>query len=220
MFDPISQALAAVGSRSAYAAPVVFAAGAASSIGPCVAPRFIAVSGLAAGKARGRAAALVFAFIAGLTVTYAAFGAVSSLLGRAMQLSTYTYWAVALTLATGGCIALWRGEKTCSHARRHDIGESSGSAMLLGSSFALVVSPCCTPLIVGILAYTSAAGNAGYGSLLLACFALGHALPIVPVALSANGATRILQRYSVQQAASVVSATLMLGLSAYYAVLA
>jgi thiol:disulfide interchange protein DsbD len=220
MLDPISQALAAVSSRSAYAVPLVFAAGAASSIGPCVAPRFIAAAGLAAGKTRSRAVGLVFAFVAGLTSTYAAFGAVSSLLGRAVQLSTYTYWAVAVALAAGGCVTLWRGEKTCASAHRHEAGRSAGGALLLGASFALVVSPCCTPLIVGILAYTSAAGSAGYGSLLLACFALGHALPIAAAAFGANGVTRCLQRYSVRQAATVVSAALMLGLSAYYAVLA
>jgi cytochrome c biogenesis protein CcdA len=95
-----------------------------------------------------------------------------------------------------------------------------GGAMLLGASFALVVSPCCTPLVAGIVAYTSASGSAAYGSLLLVSFALGHALPIIPVAFGVNRAARLLQRHAVRQAASVVSATLMLALSAYYAVLA
>jgi hypothetical protein len=40
------------------------------------------------------------------------------------------------------------------------------------------------------------------------------------VALGANGITEVLRRYSVRQAASVLSATLMLGLAGYYALLA
>lgn len=220
MIDPISQGLTAVSVRSAYAAPLVFLAGAVSSIGPCVAPRFIAVAGLAAGKSRREAVALVLAFVGGLTATYAAFGAVSSLLGRATQLSTYTYVVVAVALAAGGLVTLWRGQGECGHEHAHRANGSLGGASLLGASFALVVSPCCTPLVLGILAYTSASGSAAYGSALLACFALGHALPVIGVAFGMNGATTYLQRYGIRQAAGVVSATLMLALSGYYAVLA
>ncbi|HKU66890.1 MAG TPA: cytochrome c biogenesis protein CcdA [Candidatus Baltobacteraceae bacterium] len=219
MFDPISQALSAVSSRSAYAAPLVFAAGVVSSIGPCVAPRFIAVAGLTSGTPRKTAIVLIAAFVVGLTLTYAAFGAVSSLIMRAAQFSAYTYWLVAAALAAGGFVTLWRGESACMH--RHGRADASaGAALLLGSSFALVVSPCCTPLVVGILAYASAAANAAYASMLLACFALGHAVPVIAVAFGVNKASRFLQRYSVRQAAGVVSGALMLGLSMYYAVLA
>lgn len=220
MFDPVSQALAAAGAHSFYAAPLVFAAGVVSSVGPCVAPRFIAVAGLAAGKSRRRAAALVLAFIGGLVATYAAFGATSSLLSRAAQYSAYTYWIVALALATSGCVTLWRGDHACAHKVEHNDGASAGSAMLLGTSFALVVSPCCTPLIAGVIAYSSASGSTLYGSALLACFALGHALPILAVAFGVNGFSGVVQRFAVRQAASVISATLMLGLAGYYAVLA
>jgi cytochrome c biogenesis protein CcdA len=218
VFDPFSQSLAAVSSRSVSAASLVFLAGAASSLGPCVAPRLVAAAGLASG--RRNAAALVLAFVAGLMAAYAAFGAVTSLLGRAAHWSAYTYGIVALALAGGGAVTLWRGDRACGRHRDTDRATSMGGAMLLGASFALVVSPCCTPLVAGIVAYTSASGSAAYGSLLLVSFALGHALPIIPVAFGVNRAARLLQRHAVRQAASVVSATLMLALSAYYAVLA
>lgn len=220
MLDPITQGLAAAGTRSVYAAPLIFVAGAASSVGPCVAPRFIAVAGLTAGKSRAQSLVLILAFVAGLTAIYASFGAVASLLGRASQLSTWTYATVALALAAGGLISLWRGQVQCSHSHARVNNTSAGGALLLGASFALVVSPCCTPLVIGILTYTSAAGNAVYASTLLACFALGHALPVVAVGFGTSGIMGALQRYGVRQAAGVVSATLMLGLAAYYAVLA
>lgn len=220
MLDPVARGLEAISARSVFAGPLIFAAGVVSSIGPCVAPRFIAAAGLAAGRTRGQAVLLVLAFVTGLTLTYAAFGAASSLLGRAAQFSAYTYWTVAAALALGGCITLWRGETACVHRHESVRGASAGAALLLGSSFALVVSPCCTPLVIAILGYASAGASAGYASMLLACFALGHALPIVSVAFGVNGASRFLERYAVRQAASVVSAALMLALSAYYAVLA
>src|SRR5579884_2941484 len=141
MFDPISQSLTAVSSRSWYAIPLVFLSGAVTSIGPCVAPRFIAVAGLACGAGRRTALALALAFVAGLAATYAAFGAVTSLLGRAVHWSAYTYWIVTCALAAGACITLWRGERACAHDRGGDPPRSVGGALLLGSSFALVVSP-------------------------------------------------------------------------------
>jgi cytochrome c-type biogenesis protein len=220
MFDPIAQGMGAVSARSAYAPLLVFAAGAVTSIGPCVAPRFIAVAGLAAGKSRRQTVMLVASFIGGLTSTYAAFGAVTSLLGRATQLSAYTYSAVALALAAGGVVTLWRDRAGCGGAHGYRLGFGCGGTLLLGASFALVVSPCCTPLVLAILTYTSAAGSVAYGSILLACFALGHAFPIAAVAFGTHGITRLLQRHSVQQAAAMVSGTLMLGLAGLYAVLA
>lgn len=220
MFDPISQALTAVGARSAYAIPLVFLAGAVSSIGPCVAPRFVAVAGLASGKPRSQAITRVLWFVGGLVATYAVFGAISTLVERAADFSTLTYTVVAIALGGGGVLALWRGEEPCAHEHvpARDVG--NGGAALFGASFALVVSPCCTPLVLGIIAYTSGAGNITYGSALLACFALGHALPLVVVAFGMNRATAMLRRYSIHQAAGMVSAALMLALCAYYAVLA
>lgn len=219
MFDPTSQGLMAVSAHSAVAPPLVFAAGAVSSVGPCVAPRFIAIAGLAAGKSRIRTAVLAGAFIAGLTVVYAAFGAIAPLLGKVLQFSTYTYAAMAVVLSAAGCLTLWRGHSACAHSSVRHAG-GCGGAFLLGASCALVVSPCCAPLVLGILAYSSGSNATGYASALLACFALGHALPALPVAFGVNGITQIAQRYTVLQASCVVSASLMLGLGAYYAVLA
>ncbi len=219
MFDPIAQGLAAVSSRSVYAAPLAFSAGALSSLGPCVAPRFIAIAGLTAGKTPAQARSLAFFFITGLTLTYAAFGVLSTLLSAAGKYSAFIYILVAAALAAGGLVTLWREPEACGHLQRcKNVG--AGGSLLLGASFALVVSPCCTPLVLGILAYTSASGSIAYGSAILACFSLGHALPIAAAAFGVNATTMLLQRRAVAQAAGVVSATLMLALSGYYAVLA
>jgi cytochrome c biogenesis protein CcdA len=197
-----------------------FAAGAVSSVGPCVAPRFIALAGLAAGKPRAQAARIAGAFVAGLTLVYAAFGAIATLLGLAAQLSTYTYWILAALLGLAGLISLWRADAPCVHAQVPAANGSVGGAFLLGSAFGLVISPCCAPVAVAIAAYAASSGKFGYGALLLSCFALGHALPILGAGLGAQSVSAVLQRYTVRQAASVVSAALMLALGIYYAVLA
>ncbi len=219
MFDPITQGLAAASSQTPFAFPLAFAAGAATCLGPCVAPRFIAAAGLAANRSRRDGALAIASFVAGLVTSYASFGVLAHALERLGALSGWVYGIVAACLAYAGVRELWQDEKLCAHAER--VGSrGAGQAYFLGASFALVVSPCCAPMLLGIVTYSAAAGNSGYAGALLACFALGHALPVFCVAAGAGGVGAVLRRYALRQAAGVVSATLMLALAGYYAVLA
>src|SRR5579864_7225015 len=167
MLDPFSQGLRAVSMSSPSAFPLVFLAGAISSIGPCMAPRFVAAAGLLSNQ-NSRPWLTLCSFVSGLILMYACFGAAASMFGRAIQLSNWVYAALAAALAAAGVLNLWKEQshaKDCTHARA-----SGGAAFFLVASLALVISPCCAPLLVGILAYTSAAGNPLYGSELLALF--------------------------------------------------
>ncbi|MDQ2871523.1 MAG: cytochrome c biogenesis protein CcdA [Candidatus Eremiobacteraeota bacterium] len=210
----------AIATRSAAAPALVALAGLLTSVGPCVAPRFIAVAGLSAGRGPAAATAIACAFVAGLAAAYSAFGAISSLLGRFAVLSHAMYWAIAGALLVGGCASLWKGAPECGHASAPKGASSFGGAFLLGASFAFVVSPCCTPLLLAILAYSNAMGDPAYGSLLLASLALGHAAPVLAVGLGASATGTFVERLALKQGTAVVSAALMLALAGYYLVLA
>lgn len=220
MPDPLFQSLTATGMHDSRVLPLAFAAGLSSSLGPCVAPRLIAAAGLAAGSDRARAALSVAAFVTGLICAYACFGLIASLLGRAVALTQATYAIVGAALIASGLRALWGERAGCEHhgdsARRY----GAGAAFLLGASFAFVVSPCCAPLVIAVVAWTSATGDAALGSAVLGAFAFGHAVPVVAVAAGANGLTNVFGHRDLAAGASVVGASLMLALGAYYAVLA
>ncbi|MBC5816224.1 MAG: sulfite exporter TauE/SafE family protein [Candidatus Eremiobacteraeota bacterium] len=220
MFDPINVSLQAIalGRPSAFA--LVFVAGAATSVGPCAAPRLIAISGLNATGDKGGMRANAAAFVSGLIVAYASFGVFASLLGRVTTFSHWIYIALGMGLAAGAVATLTfrRGEH--SHDVREPTKASPGAAFLLGGSFAFVVSPCCTPLVVGILAYCSQIHNAMYGAGLLSVFALGHAVPIVALASGTALISRALRRLNLEEALRVVGGALMLALSGYYLCLA
>jgi cytochrome c-type biogenesis protein len=218
--DPIAQTLEAANSASSLAFPLAFAAGALSSIGPCVAPRFIAIAGLTCNQTPGRGLKTAIAFICGLTASYAGFGAVTSLLGRIALFSTWLYALIAIVLFAAAIIELWRDEERENHAHEAARTCTGGAAFFLGASFALVVSPCCAPFIVGILAYTSAEGRPLFGSGVLVCFALGHALPLLAAGAGAHKFAAIVNRLAERAAVRVVSAGLMLALAGYYAVVA
>lgn len=163
---------------------------------------------------------LVCSIICGLVAAYACFGAVASLLAPILQYSSAVYLVLAVALAIVGVRTLWRGpQHRCAHGKTPE-NAGMGASFLLGASFAIVVSPCCTPLMAAILTYTSASGDPLYGSILLASFALGHAMPLAAVSAFAHKVTAAFSRMNLNDAAATVAAVLTLALAAYYAVLA
>ncbi|HEV3153406.1 MAG TPA: cytochrome c biogenesis protein CcdA [Candidatus Baltobacteraceae bacterium] len=218
MRDPLGGALVSISSGSHYASAFSFAAGVLASVGPCTAPRLIAISAIVSNASGKSAIRMVVSFAAGLVVTYAAFAAVQSLLVRAFAFSGLTYGIIAAVLAAGGFTTLWRDDHACASRVRLP-APNYGAIFLLGCSFALVVSPCCTPAIAAILAYTAAKPIA-YGAMLLACFAAGHTIVLFAACAGGSTVAALIRRSGVQEASSVVSGTLMLALAAYYAVLA
>src|SRR5579885_2045611 len=217
--DLARDALQAVATRNLWAPALVFASGAVSSVGPCTAPRFIAVAGITAHRSRGPALGACAAFIGGLVAAYAGFGAAAIVLARVLALSGVVYALLATVLAAAGAAALWRdGRCTRDHSERTP--QSLGGVFLLGASFALVVSPCCTSLVAAILASSAPASSPGLGAMLLAAFAAGHTAVLFLAAFGAHGVSRILQRYAIGEAGSVIGGTLMLALAAFYGALA
>jgi cytochrome c biogenesis protein CcdA len=215
--DVVGAGLTAVAYHRANAPVLVFSAGVLSSIGPCVAPRLLALAACVTNARRPLRVTL--AFVVGLVAAYAAFGAAASLLGQMRALQAWIYAVVAIAAIVGGAWQLVA-------ARPHVHGEphvgtapSLPGVALLGASFAFVVSPCCTPLVVAIAAYAANAADPWYGVALLATFALGHAVPLFVTALGGVRFGRFLGRVVHAQAVGIVSGALMLGLGAYYALL-
>jgi cytochrome c-type biogenesis protein len=218
MIDPIGMSAEAIARRTVTAPGLVFLAGVVSSVGPCVAPRFIALAACTAQSRRPKL--LLAAFVGGLVGAYASFGLVMSLFGSLRAYSSLVYLAVSAALFAGGLISIVRARHDrCAelHARRSP--PSMGGVFLLGGSFAFVLSPCCTPLVATILAYTSMAGERSYGAALLAAFALGHAFPLVAYGSMSARAANVFRRLALSQAVTVTSGTLMIGLAGYYALL-
>lgn len=226
MTDLLGESLRAVGSRSALAYPLVFGAGIVTSVGPCAAPRYVAVAALAhAARAPWK---IVLAFAAGLVGAYVGLGAAAGAVGALWSASRAVYGALAFALLAGGIVTLLRaalgGDAVgCSGdgAQRGSQGTvSAGGALLLGASSVLVVSPCCTPIVAGIAGLTIATSRTLDGVTLLAAFACGH---VVPVALAGALGGRFavsVRRLAASQAPTIVSGSLMLALAAYYGALA
>jgi cytochrome c biogenesis protein CcdA len=218
VIDVVAAGLQAVAARSPLAYPLVFAAGALTGVGPCAAPRSVALAALADAVARPRFA--IAAFVIGLVGANVALGLAGNALGTMLAASGTLYVALALVLAAGGVLALWRGDAT-SH--RHTVqvrGGGLSGAFLLGVSSAFVVAPCCTPILASIAGLTTAGGPTFGAATLLAAFGLGHASPVAAAGALGTRFGGMLRRASASHAPAIVSGGLMLALAGYYGALA
>lgn len=228
MIDPISAAEAAIASGSPAAVGLAFAAGLCTSLGPCVSPRYLAVTAIASGYSRPLAPTL--AFVGGLIGAFMLLGLGAGILGSVVGLSTPLYAVLAAGLIAAGLVTIVRarpavGPAACCGTGRRPPGvpalrhRSYGGIFLMGAVSALVVSPCCTPVIASIVALSSAIGRPLLGSLALASFALGHALPLCFAGSVTTYVRRCVSIRIGAQAPAIVTGALMLALGAYYGLL-
>lgn len=201
-----------------YDAVGAFTAGIATCAGPCVAPRFAAVAGLTAGKTRAQAVKLCACFAAGLLLGYASFAAAAWIFRAALQLSHVLYAGLACGFGIAALLRLF--SRQCTHESFVRPITGAGAAMLLGCGLALVVSPCCAPVIVAVVAYAAADGNASHAAMLLACYAAGHALPLLALAGAAQKFAAAFTLLATARATALVTSGVLLGVAGYYAVLA
>jgi cytochrome c biogenesis protein CcdA len=198
------------------AAPFVFFAGVAGSAGPCLAPRLVAAAGCAAAdpKHAGRAVA---AYLAGLIFAYAMLGCALGLVARLVGFSPWTHAILAASFTLAGIAGLIRADaRECTLEHGGPQNTSLGAMFLVGASAALVLSPCCMPLISAIGAYGAAAGKPLSAAILLAIYALGHGLPPASLALGMRGLVAPLRRFALHQASAIAGNIILLVLAGYY----
>jgi cytochrome c-type biogenesis protein len=216
VIDPVDAALRAAAYDSAYAYPLVFLAGVVTSIGPCVAPRYVALTALSHASAKPRSTAA--GFVGGLLCGYVVLGIGADLLGVVIANSRLVYALLAVGLAVGGAVTLLRDGRS-SACEGHAPVAGTGPSFIAGACSAWVVSPCCTP-IVTILAARAAAGHAWQSGTLLLTFALGHATLLVAGSSMTDRLSAFFGRTARIVASPIVAGTLMLALAGYYGLLA
>ncbi len=193
-----------------------FLAGAGTSFGPCVAPRFLAICSIAGESSGRQRACTTGAFIAGIGfgTLLLAYGTVK--LAAVAAASSYVYGVLAAALAFSGIRALIDADRCgCTHkALRLPLG----GAFFLGTAMTLVISPCCTPVIVSIGAIAAGTGRT-FAGLLIVAFLAGHLFPLIVAGFGTNGVRRALELRSFAMPVQVVAGALALAMSGYYALL-
>jgi len=121
--DLASEGLRLLSARSPLAIPILFGAGVVTSIGPCVAPRYVALTAIAQRSGRPWQTAAIFAV--GVVSAYVALGMATGLLSAVRGWSTAIDAGLACALAGAGCITLLRDD---AHGHAHPASRTTTRA--------------------------------------------------------------------------------------------
>ena len=162
---------------------------------PCVLPMLPIVSGIIARqhtRSALRGFLLSLAYVLGIGTTYATTGVLVALFGASANLPawfqqpavliTFSALFVGLALAMFGLYELQLPASLHNHfdglSRKARSGQYIGS-YIMGFFSALVVSPCVSAPLAGVLLYISTTGDALFGALALFTLALGMGAPLL-----------------------------------------
>lgn len=158
---------------------------------PCVLPMVPILSSIITGQgaSTGRHAfKLSLGYVMGMAVTYAVAGMLAAWFGSTVQTLMQQPMIIGGFSILFTLMALWLlgifelrlsifTRFTLKKSRRHGVI----SATLMGSLSTLVVSPCVTAPLIGILTYIAQSKHVAQGGLLLFVLALGMGLPLLLV---------------------------------------
>jgi cytochrome c-type biogenesis protein len=180
------------------AVPVLFAAGVATSVLPCVYPMIPITAGIlggagAAGSSKGRTVALTAAYVIGLALVYSLLGLLAGLTGSLFGTVASSPWALFVTgnlllvlgLALLDVFSVNVPQRVAAWAGRLGAG-SVGGAFTMGAASGLVAAPCGAPAFVAVLTFVAATGSAVLGFIYLFVFSLGLSALLVAVGLSSG----------------------------------
>jgi len=169
------------------------------SLTPCVLPMIPILSGIIVGHQktvlRGKSFTLSLIYVLSMACTYAIAGMLVGWLGGSMQTAFQQPWVillfsllfVLLALSFFGLYSLKLPsflEQRIANISRHQKSGHYLGVMIMGCLATLIVSPCVTPALVGVLGYISKTGNAALGGAALFMLGLGMGLPLLLIGLA------------------------------------
>jgi cytochrome c-type biogenesis protein len=180
------------------ALPLLFAAGLAWSLTPCIYPMIPITAGIlggagAAGRSRGRTAVMTLAYVSGLALVYSLLGLLAGLTGTlfgAVSSNPWTYFVMANLLLLFGLamldvVPVAAPRRVVEWAARLS-GDSVGGVFAMGAASGLVAAPCGAPAFAVVLTFVARTGSAALGLLYLLAFSLGLTALLVLVGLSSG----------------------------------
>jgi cytochrome c biogenesis protein CcdA len=193
-----------------------FSTGLATSIGPCAAPRYLALAALAAHPNAKTRRVRASWFILGIICCYAVLFCVTSWASSLQGISHIVYASLAAVFFLCG-VNRTLVRTSCVH--EHDRSVSKGWLWLLGACLGLVFSPCCSPLL-------AVAGGLGAAATIqvslggVVAFLAGHLLPLAVIAIAGSVGVRSPLLPQIKPALGTIGAGLMMALGLYYGLLA
>ncbi|WP_413160568.1 cytochrome c biogenesis CcdA family protein [Capilliphycus salinus ALCB114379] len=159
--------------------PLAFLGGILASVSPCILallPVNLSYIGTLKIKSRWDALTKAGLFVLGAVTILSLFGLVSSFAGAVMvEYRGYINIIVGLLMAVMG---LWLVGVVQLPLPQTNVNLPGAGPYGVGLTFALVSSPCASPVLFAVLAYAAATGSQVLGTLTMVSYALGYTLLI------------------------------------------
>ena len=214
--------------RPWLAFPLLFGAGLATSLTPCVYPMIPITAGIlggagSAGVSRGRAVRRSLTYALGLALVYSALGLVAGLTGTLFGTVSSSPWALLLmgNLLLVFGLALLDVFTVNAPARLSGwaaglAGGSYRGAFLLGATSGLVAAPCTAPAFAAVLTFVAATGSGWRGFAYLLVFSLGLTTLLVAVGISSAALAALPKAGAWTQWIRRAAGVLLLVMAEYY----
>ena len=174
---------------------ILFGAGLATSLTPCVYPMIPITAGILGGTAstrrsRRRTALLTAVYVLGLALVYSLLGLLAGLSGSLFGAVSSSPWALFIMgnlllvfgLALLDVFTVNAPSRVMAWAGRIS-GDSVGGVFALGATSGLVAAPCGAPAFAAVLTFVSTTQSALIGFLYLFVFSVGLSALLVAVGL-------------------------------------
>ncbi len=166
------------------------------SFTPCVLPMLPILSGIIVGHQKtittGKAFRLSVVYVLSMALTYAIAGVLVGMIGGSVQATLQKPWVLILSSLLFVLLALSffglyqiklpaRFEEKIANLSRHQKSGHYAGVAIMGCLASLIISPCVTPALVGVLSYIGQSGNALFGGIALFALGLGMGFPLLLV---------------------------------------
>jgi cytochrome c-type biogenesis protein len=217
------------GDLGALKPAIAFGGGLLAGFGPCVLPMMPAVFGYVTASVvaeegqrqqTGYRQGLMLSgvFVLGMSAVFTVIGAAAGLLGHALLIAGWASYVVAfvclvLGLHLLGLVRLPLDRFSVKTMRPCRAGIPG--AFVLGALFALVASPCSTPVLAVIATMAAGERDAAGGAALLFLYGLGKGVPLLLIGLAA-GSLRTMRSFSrLTPAFTKLGGVTLVGVAAY-----
>jgi cytochrome c-type biogenesis protein len=210
------------------ALPVLFAAGLATSLTPCIYPMIPITIGVlggagAAARSRRRTTAVTLLYALGLATVYASLGLLAGLTRTLFGTVSSNRWAylafgnvlLIAALAMFDVIPVRAPTRIVAWAARLG-ADSLGGAFLMGATSGLVAAPCGAPAFAAVLVWVAETQSAVWGFICLFVFSLGMTAVLVLVGLLSGTVAAMPRSGAWMVWVKRIAAALMLAMAEYY----
>lgn len=168
---------------------------------PCVLPVIPILSSIILGQKKPlhhwHSFALSFTYVFGMSITYAIAGVVVAGLGQNAQVIFQKPWVIVslsglfilLALSLFGLFDIrlpGRVQRSITEMSMKQKGGTYAGVFFMGCLSTLIVSPCVSPPLVGVLAYIAQTGNMVLGATALLALGFGMGIPLLLIGASAG----------------------------------